>query len=274
MKRRYPFLLSIPHGGEVIPPEVQGRTAITRRDILYTGDPETRRLYNFRKHVAACSTTEIARLIVDLNRAPYYAPFMSPDGIIKRVTHEGLPVYREGMYPDRRLIRELLAKYYYPYHRDILAALRTGDIRLALDCHSMLPYPPPMAGGEKRPRPLFCLSNGGDLQGKPTRSGTVTCPPAWLSELAEAFREEFRGEGDVALNNPFRGGFISQAHYRHTGVPWMQVEINRGIYESDGVFDPAEVAADTSLIRDLSGRIFSAIASFWNSLPDEEAGTD
>ncbi|MDN7023412.1 N-formylglutamate amidohydrolase [Methanoculleus sp. FWC-SCC1] len=272
MTLQYPFLLSIPHSGEVIPPEVQDRVAITRRDILYTGDPLTRRIYGFEGRVAACIATDIARVIVDMNRAPYYAPFMNPDGIVKRVTSEGVPVYREGLYPDRNLILTLLKRYYYPYHQSLDAALDAGGVRLAFDCHSMLPYPPPLSTEPPGPRPLFCLSNGGDEKGRPTRHGTVTCPPELLAALADAFRDAFGGEGEIALNKPFRGGFISQAHYRHRRIPWVQIEMNRRLYEDDASSDLATVQPDEAVIRGLRKRIFSALEQFWQSLP-EEAGT-
>ncbi len=269
MTSQYPFLFSIPHGGEVIPTEVQDRVAITRRDVLYTGDPLTRRIYDFGDRAAACVSTDIARVIVDMNRAPYYAPFMNPDGIVKRVTSEGIPIYREGRYPDRTLILTLLKRYYYPYHQSLNAALGTGEIRLALDCHSMLPYPPPLSTEPPGPRPLFCLSNGGDSTGRPTRHGIVTCPPDRLTALAEAFRDEFAGEGEIALNRPFRGGFISQAHYRHRRIPWVQIEMNRRLYENDATDDPASVQPDEAVIRRLRRRIFSALEQFWQSLPED-----
>jgi N-formylglutamate deformylase len=269
MTSQYPFLLSIPHGGEMIPPEVRERVAITRRDILYTGDPLTQRIYDFGGRVAACISTDIARVIVDMNRAPYYAPFMNTDGIVKRVTSEGAPVYREGLYPDRSLILTLLKRYYYPYHQSLNAALNPGEILLALDCHSMLPHPPPLSTEPPGPRPLFCLSNGGDTKGRPRWSGTVTCPPGWLAALAEAFSDEFAGEGEIALNKPFRGGFISRAHYLHRRIFWVQIEMNRRLYEGDETTDPASVQPAEAVIGGLRRRIFSALEQFWINLPEK-----
>jgi formiminoglutamase len=49
--------------------------------------------------------------------------------------------------------------------------------------------------------------------------------------LAGVFKEEFSLDKEVAINNPFSGGFISNAHFWHKGIPWIQIEINRALYE-------------------------------------------
>ena len=54
-----------------------------------------------------------------------------------------------------------------------------------------------------------------------------------MNSLADAFREEFSLDREVAINDPFSGGFISNAHYWRKGVPWVQLEINRSLYEAD-----------------------------------------
>ena len=37
----YPLLISIPHGGDVVPPEVKDMVSITDRDVFYDGDTLT-----------------------------------------------------------------------------------------------------------------------------------------------------------------------------------------------------------------------------------------
>jgi len=88
----------------------------------------------------------------------------------------------------------------------------------------------------------------------------VTCPPEWLQALARSFQTEFEGEGKVAMNDPFRGGFISVAHYRRSRVPWVQVEINRGLYETP------DRETDEKRLAELRERIFSAMANFWDEI--------
>ena len=84
-----------------------------------------------------------------------------------------------------------------------------------------------------RKRPLICLGNNGDRKGRAKKNSIATCPAAWINALADGFREEFSLGREVAINNPFSGGFISNAHYWRKGVPWIQIEVNRSLYEPE-----------------------------------------
>lgn len=261
MNGRYPFLISIPHGGTVVPPELRGLINLTRKEIVFNSDPHTRCIYGFDDRVEALVDFDVSRVFVDTNRAPYDYPPRAQDGVVKVITQDGTPVFKRGQTPGRELIGTLLQNYYHPFHKRLAGALDTRAIEIAFDCHSMLPRSPPVRMDAGRPRPLFCLSNRGDRNGRPKRpGGLVTCPPEWLQALARSFQAEFDGEGRVAMNDPFRGGFISVAHYRQRRVPWVQVEINRGFYETE------EREADEAHLAELRGRIFSAIAGFWDEV--------
>ncbi len=263
MGTTYPLLISIPHGGDTVPSEVAEMVSITERDIFYDGDALTREIYDFEKSVDAVIGTPIARAIVDVNRAYDDRPPENPDGVVKTVTTDGRPVYREGMFPDDALVEDLLQKYYFPYHERLGNLLESCDIRLALDCHSMLERSPAASDRPGEPRPLICLSNRGDEHGMPLRGrGPVTCPPEWMCALAESLRQAFAGGGEVAMNDPFAGGYISQYHYEREGIPWIQIEINRKLYLNETYFDPERLRVDQRIIRELRERIFDAIVRF------------
>jgi len=264
---RYPFLFSIPHGGVSVPPEVRGLVNLSRKEIVFNSDPHTRLLYGFDDAVEALVDFEVSRIFVDTNRAPYEYPPRAQDGVIKVITQDGTPVYRKGLVPGRELIGTLLQKYYFPFHNRLADVIDTHPVEVAFDCHSMLPKAPPVRMDAGRPRPLFCLSNRGDRFGKPLRKGGhVTCPPEWLSALARSFQAEFDGEGRVAMNEPFRGGFITVAHHRRTRTPWIQIEINRDLYETEEYIDPGTHKVDEARIAELRGRILSAVAGFWEEI--------
>jgi N-formylglutamate amidohydrolase len=125
----YPLLISIPHGGDVVPPEVKDTVSITDRDVFYDGDTLTREIPN------------------------------------------SLPI----------------------------------------------------SDNPGQPRPLICLCNRGDNRGMPT-GRPITCPPEWIQALAESFRRVFANEGELTLNNPFLGGYISQVHYEEKGISCIQIE--------------------------------------------------
>lgn len=263
----YPILISIPHGGDTVPPEVADIVNITKRDIFYDGDALTREIYDFGKSVDALIETHIARAIVDVNRAHDDRAPENPDGVVKTVTTDGTPIYREDMFPNYDLVEDLLQKYYFPYHERLGNLLENRSIRLALDCHSMLERSPSASVRPGEPRPLICLSNRGDEHGMSVRGlGPATCPSKWMRALAESLGQAFAGEGEVAMNDPFWGGYISQYHYERKGIPWIQMEINRKLYLNETYFDPERLRVDQRIIQELREKIFYAIARFLTAL--------
>lgn len=265
MRARLPILLSIPHGGDTIPSEVQDRVALTTRDVFFDTDTFTRQIYNLSKQVTAVIENPIARAIVDVNRAPEDRPPENPDGVIKTRTARGRQVYKPELFPEEKLINNLLTRYYYPYHRSLERLMNQHELRVAIDCHSMLPESPPTSDNPGRRRPLICVSNRGDGQGRQTSTQSpLTCPPEWLQTLAESFRVVFDAKGDdsIALNTPFLGGYISQAHSQSSGIPWIQVELNRNLYLTEPYFDPQTLAVSARRLEELRGVVLAALELF------------
>jgi N-formylglutamate deformylase len=263
---RYPFLLTIPHGGTRLPEGIEPLLALTPDDIRYFSDPATGSLYDFPEMVARVMTTEISRMIVDLNRPPYHLPPRYPDGVVKTRSVQGGPVYRT--LPDITLIHRLLMAHYFPFHAEIDRILDTGDIRLAFDCHSMLPIGPPSHTDAGKPRPAVCLSNNGDALGRQRPGLLATSTAGLITALANSFRDTFGADAEVLINQPFFGGFITNAHYWHKGIPWVQIEVNRNLYETgtrpdDAVIDRDRAARTGTLIRD-------ALAGFWDDYQDRD----
>ncbi|WP_054848167.1 N-formylglutamate amidohydrolase [Methanoculleus chikugoensis] len=182
MNGRYPFLVSIPHGGTAIPPELRGLVNLTRKEIVFNSDPpHTRLLYGFDDTVEAVVDFDVSRIFVDTNRAPYDYPPRTQDGVVKVITQDGTPVFKRGQTPrqgtDRHPPAVLLPPLpqttgrggaRYPADRD----------RLRLPQHAA-EITAGQNGRRTPPRPLFCLSNrGGDRNGRPKGAGgLVTCPP-------------------------------------------------------------------------------------------------
>lgn len=88
-----------------------------------------------------------------------------------------------------------------------------------------------------------------------------------MNTLAGVFKEEFALTSGVAINNPFSGGFISNAHYWHKGVPWIQIEINRLLYEPAQFSRGAgEETGDRALL--LKEKIWKVLTVFWDSVSE------
>ena len=56
-----------------------------------------------------------------------------------------------------------------------------------------------------------------------------TCPEEWMACLKRSFREQFGPR--VAVNEPFRGGFITRSHAAE--MPWVQLELSRAAFATD-----------------------------------------
>ena len=203
-----PLLVSVPHAGRDIPPEVRDICRLSEEDILADRDAGARTIYyGLAPHAAAFMTSDIARACVDLNRAPHD---IGGDGAIKSHTCMNVPVY--DSFPDDGLIKALLAGYYFPYHEKLTLNARKSSIKLGIDCHTMSDIGPPVGPDPGRKRPLVCLSND-----------EGTCPQEWITHLAHCFTEVF--ENRASINSPFRGGYITRKHASE--IPWLQIEISR-----------------------------------------------
>jgi formiminoglutamase len=223
---------------------VRERVCLSAEDLFDDGDACTQEIYDLGRTVATVVKADVARAFVDLNRAPDDLPPANPDGVVKTQTCYGRPVYRPDGMPDRDLIDRLLERYYYPYHG--LLRERAGDpgVRLALDCHSMATTAPEIAPDRGEQRPLFCLGNG---DGR-------TCPAEIVEELSSAICRHFECmPGDVWINRPFKGGYITRTHGGGL-LPWLQVEMNRSLYLDSQWFMRTTLQVMPGRLRDLRKR--------------------
>lgn len=202
-----PLLLSVPHAGWRVPPEAKPYCILSETDLLEDGDGGAAEIYALKAEAAAFVTTEIARAVVDLNRAE---DDRCPDGVVKTHTCWNIPVYRP--FPPDDVIEALLAQYYRPYHQRLAELARSG-VQLGVDCHTMAAEGPPVGPDPGATRPRVCLSNA-----------DMSCPRDWIESLLVCFQKQFGV--DVRVNDPFRGGFITRSHSAE--MPWVQVELSRG----------------------------------------------
>jgi N-formylglutamate deformylase len=267
VKKRSPFLISVPHGGTEVPAPVRPLLLLTDEELRYYCDPATRDIFGYRDRVAAYIDTPVSRMVVDLNRPPLPLPLRDPDGIIKQKTIDGREVWRPGQVPDMHLTHHLLMTHYFPYHQQIDELIDRHPILIAFDCHSMLPHGSENQKDAGKTRPLICLGNNGDRKGRAKKGSIATCSKEWITTLAGVFKEEFSFEKEVAINNPFSGGFIANAHYWHKGIPWIQIEINRALYEpalaSPG---PGKETENRALL--LKEKIWQVLAVFQDRVRD------
>jgi formiminoglutamase len=209
---KLPILLSVPHAGWKIPIEVQDICILTRKDVLDDGDVGAAEIYNpLKKEVEAFVTTDIARAIVDINRAEN--DFWK-DGVIKTHTCWDVPVYRT--YPSADTITKLITKYHRPYHDKLSNFAKI--VKIGIDCHTMAAVAPPVSPDSGKERPPVCFSNA-----------ESSCPQEWIEFLAQCL-SQFLGL-PVSVNNPFKGGYIIRSHANE--IPWIQLEFSRAPFSSN-----------------------------------------
>jgi formiminoglutamase len=294
--RQIPVLISIPHGGTDIPPELINCVCIPAKDIFDDSDPFTREIYDLEPWVLEAIDTDIARAFVDLNRAVDDLPPKNPDGIIKSMTCYKKPIYIKGKEPDESLRQTLIQRYYLPYHKKIQEITNQNkELKLALDCHSMAAEPPPIAPDIDRQKKS---TNEKFLQGGARKAQSAgrkasykidamrkapcamrlppgrpliclgnahgkACDQDVVKKLAGCFCEAFElVEKDVVINQPFAGGYITRT-YGNNPLPWVQVEMNRSLYLSSPWFDPITLQVDNHQLMELNDRFKTALELYF-----------
>ena len=217
-----PLLISVPHDGRLVPPDIQSRMTPAARNTPDT-DWHVAELYDFANELGAnVLLARYSRYVVDLNRssddAALYAGQVST-GLCPVRTFAGDPIYTHGYEMDAEIRDERVRRYWRPYHtclRDTLAGLRKRHgIALLWDAHSIASVVPRLFAG--RLPELNIGTNGG-----------ASCPRGVERAVCGVAR---RSGYSLAVNGRFRGGFIT----RHYGNPddrcyALQLEIAQRCY--------------------------------------------
>src|SRR5215510_11795357 len=139
-----PLLVSMPHIGTHVPPEIAGRmtnAALTLPDTDWNVD----RLYDFLGELGAASIQAThSRYVIDLNRAPdgqALYPGASNTELCPTTQFDETPIYRPGEAPDETDIAARLDRYWRPYHerlaRELSAVKARHGFALLFDAHSI-----------------------------------------------------------------------------------------------------------------------------------------
>ncbi|RZJ11985.1 MAG: N-formylglutamate deformylase [Rubrivivax sp.] len=239
---RVPLLISLPHVGTEIAPEVAERL-VTRALASEDSDWHLERLYRplAEKLGASLLVPRYSRYVIDLNRPPddqpLYPGASGGTGLVPTRFFTNDPLYRDGAEPDAADVKARRATYWQPYH-DALAAelLRLRDEHghaLLFDGHSIRSELPWLFEGE-----LPALNLG-------TADGAA-CAPAITERLSGLLSNQ--AQFSHVVNGRFKGGYITR-HYGRPAEGWhaVQLEMCQRCY-MDEALDPRraydEAAAD------------------------------
>jgi N-formylglutamate deformylase len=205
-----PLLVSIPHMGTEIPPDLQGGY-VQRALAVEDADWHLDRLYGFVRELgASILQPRFARYVIDLNRPPDNAPMYpgaSNTELCPTRFFDGQPLYA-GAAPLAAEQERRRATYWQPYHDALageLARIRQEHgYALLWDAHSIRSEIPWLFDGV-----LPDLNIG-------TNAGASADPSITRAVAAAA---EADARFTRAVNGRFKGGYIT----RHYGNPRQHV---------------------------------------------------
>ncbi|NCT83659.1 MAG: N-formylglutamate deformylase [Comamonadaceae bacterium] len=248
---RVPLLISLPHVGTEIPPELQGRLqprALASEDT----DWHLERLYAplAQKLGASLLVPRYSRYVIDLNRPPddrpLYPGAVGGTGLVPTRFFSSEPLYRDGAEPDAADIAARRQAYWQPYHDALDAELQRlqaehGQV-LLFEGHSIRSVLPWLFDGE-----LPALNLG-------TADG-ASCAPALTERLAALLAGQTRFS--QVVNGRFKGGYITRHHGRpEQGRHAVQLEMCQRCYMDEaadpaGAFDETRAAEVAPLLESL-----------------------
>ncbi len=248
-----PLVISVPHGGTTLPPELAPQLTPLALSVPDT-DWHVGKLYDFAATVGATMImARQSRYLIDLNRPPDDAALYtaSPQtGLCPALSFAGEPLYLDGRtaVPAVEVARRR-AQYWEPYHAELRARLDAARTRhghaLLVDAHSIRSVVPRLFEGR-----LPDINIG-------TNDGR-SCSP----RLAEALRAplEAASRWTHVFNGRFKGGHITR-HYGQpaSNVHALQIELAQSAYmeETGTAYDATRAAP----LRDLLRRLLETLLS-------------
>lgn len=243
---RVPLLISLPHDGSQIPPELA-----PGMQEAALGSPDTdwhvSQLYDFARELGAyVLRPRWSRYVVDLNRPPDGAalyPGRRETGLCPTQRFDGGDVYVHGAEPDAAEIAARVERYWWPYHqalRDTLLALRASHGHVLLwEGHSIRSRCPMFFEGRL---PDY---NVGTADGH-------SCAPGVQAAIADILA----GHGAThVINGRFKGGYITRHYGQPThGIHAVQMEMAQSSYLDEREperFQPALAREAQMLLRAL-----------------------
>ena len=213
-----PLLVSLPHVGTRIPPELRP-AFVTRAQNVEDTDWHLDQLYAFVRDLgASLIVPHYSRFVIDLNRPPENTPMYAGANnteLCPTRFFSGDPLYRAGRAPDAAAIDERRQRYWQPYHNALKAEMARLHAQhghaVLFDGHSIKSELPWLFEGK-----LPDLNLG-------TASG-ASCAPTLRNALQGALQAQ-NGFTQV-VDGRFKGGYITRRFGRPaSGQHSVQLEM-------------------------------------------------
>lgn len=220
---RLPLLISMPHVGTEIPPEVASQLEPVAGELADT-DWHLPLLYDMAESLgASLLCARYSRYVIDLNRPPEDAnlyPGQDTTGLCPLDTFHKQPLYRPGATPGADEVHRRIAAYWQGYHaclREELERIRAEHgIAVLWDAHSIASRVPRFFEG-RLPDLNFGTADG------------ASCAPGLQQALAHCVADA--APYSHVFNGRFKGGYITR-HYGQPGdgIHAVQLEMSQCVY--------------------------------------------
>ncbi|MBN2040613.1 MAG: N-formylglutamate amidohydrolase [Spirochaetes bacterium] len=261
MRHKLPILVIIPHGGRQIPDELSGYEQIDEFGIFIESDVYANELFNFDTAVFIVNSF-ISRLFIDCDRPPVMTSPYPEDGVIKQQSISGRKIFKDTIFPDEIAIKNILNRYYHSFHQRIEKIISDEQIKLILECHTMMPVGPRFASDSGRPRPLINIEN----INKNGSGKQKTCSDELADFLLSSFKkyfnnEEFTVSEKFSLNKPAFSGYIME-QYGKLKIPMLRLSVSSSLYLNDKYFNYDYLTVDNNRIVELRNKILAGIEKY------------
>ena len=242
-----PLLLSLPHVGTVIPPDLRA-LLVPRALVLEDTDWHLADVYSFARSLgASVLVPHHSRYLIDLNRPPQNAPMypgVNNTGLCPTTFFTGDALYRDGCAPSDAQVLQRRSSYWQPYHDALAAELARIKAQhghaLLWDGHSIQSQLPWLFDGQ-----LPDLNMG-------TADGS-SCAPSLRRALMAVLAAQTRFSH--VTDGRFKGGYITRHYGRpQDGVHAVQLEKCWSTYMAEAApwqLDPLRADKLTPVLQSL-----------------------
>jgi len=224
IKGRIPLLISMPHNGEQIPPDIAINMTELAKKVPDT-DWHKDKLYDFAKALGAyIIMPTYSRYVIDLNRDPNgieLYPGANSTELCPTTAFDLSPLYKDDMQPNSIEIEQRIEHYWQPYHDAISATINAMKnefgTAVLLEAHSILSHVPRFFEGQL---PDF---NFGTANGK-------SCSAQLIADINQL---DFAPYSKIT-NGRFKGGFITRQYGSpKENVHAVQLELSQNTYMNE-----------------------------------------
>jgi N-formylglutamate deformylase len=244
-----PLIISVPHAGMALPPEMSGQLTPLAR-MLPDTDWHVPQLYDFARELGATMiVARYSRYVIDLNRPPDDTELYSDSaktGLCPVVSFAGEALYLQGPGPlAPHEIERRRQRYWQPYHDALQEQVNATRARhghaLLVDAHSIRSVVPRLFDGR-----LPDVNIG--------THDARSCDPALTGALRA--RLGTQAAYTCVIDGRFKGGYITRNYGRpDSGAHALQIELAQSAYlqepDAGSQAKPAYDAARAAPLRAL-----------------------